>query len=162
LGLSLFISIPLMQQNKSRLLNGRKTKIQLLTAGSPERNGNLETSDSEAEPAIGNPQSGLISAAPLVAGSAATLDRFLHPFSEALRDRLITFFEIKNLTHKPKLVALASCSKGSGVSSIARGLAASLSETGDGNVLLVDMNHEHGATQDFHCGKLACGLDDAL
>ena len=92
----------------------------------------------------------------------STLNQALRPFSEALRDRLITFFEIKNLTHKPKLVAVTSCASGSGVTSVATNLAASLSETGDGNVLLVDMNHENGATHDFHDGKLTCGLDDAL
>jgi Mrp family chromosome partitioning ATPase len=45
---------------------------------------------------------------------------------------------------------------------VAAGLAASLSETGEGNVLLVDMHVENGVAHDFHHGKLACGLDDAL
>jgi Mrp family chromosome partitioning ATPase len=86
----------------------------------------------------------------------------LQPFFEALRDRLISFCEIKNLTHKPKLVALTSCREGSGVSTLASGLAASLSETGDGNVLLVDMNQQNGKAQHFFHGRLNCGLDDAL
>jgi uncharacterized protein involved in exopolysaccharide biosynthesis/Mrp family chromosome partitioning ATPase len=86
----------------------------------------------------------------------------LHPFCEALRDRLIVYFEVNNLTHKPKLVAVTSASRGAGVSSIAAGLAASLSETGDGNVLLVDMNLEQGAAQQFYKGKAGCGLDTAL
>jgi hypothetical protein len=43
----------------------------------------------------------------------------------------------------------------------AAGLAVSLSETGDGNVLLVDMNLQ-GATRQFYKGNLAFGLDDAL
>jgi Mrp family chromosome partitioning ATPase len=86
----------------------------------------------------------------------------LRPFSEALRDRLMTYFEAKNLTHKPKLVAVTSCARGSGVSTIASGLAASLSETGEGNVLLVEMNQEHGAAHYFHHGDLACNIDDAL
>jgi len=85
----------------------------------------------------------------------------MRPFYEALRDRLITFFEVKNLTHKPKLVALTSCLEGAGVTTIAAGLAASLSETGDGNVLLVEMNQQ-GAAHQFYQGDLACGLDDAL
>jgi polysaccharide biosynthesis transport protein len=85
----------------------------------------------------------------------------LHPFCEALRDRLINFFEVKNLTHKPKLVTVTGCEEGAGVSSIAAGLAASLSETGDGNVLLVDMNNQ-GTAQQFYRGDLACGLDEAL
>ncbi len=87
----------------------------------------------------------------------------LRPFYDALRDRLITYFEVRNLTHKPKLVAVTSCSRGAGVSSTATGLAAALSETGEGNVLLVDMNEQNGgATHYFRKGRLACGLDDAL
>ncbi len=86
----------------------------------------------------------------------------LRPFWDALRDRLITYFEIRNLTHKPKLVAVTSCGSGSGVTTIASGLAASLSETGDGNVLLVDMNQQQGAAHHFFKGDLTCGLDDAL
>jgi uncharacterized protein involved in exopolysaccharide biosynthesis/Mrp family chromosome partitioning ATPase len=86
----------------------------------------------------------------------------LQPFYDALRDRLIVYFEVKNLTHKPKLVSVTSAGQGAGVSSIAAGLAASLSETGDGNVLLVDMNLEQGAAQQFYKGKAGCGLDTAL
>ncbi len=85
----------------------------------------------------------------------------LRPFYEALRDRLITYFEVNNLTHKPKLVTVTSCTERSGVSMIAAGLAASLSETGDGNVLLVDM-HEKGAAQQFTRGDLRVSLDQAL
>jgi len=66
------------------------------------------------------------------------------------------------MTHKPKLIAVTSCSQGAGVTSTAAGLAATLSETGDGNVLLVDMNLEQGAAHPFHRGKPACGLLDAL
>ena len=86
----------------------------------------------------------------------------LRPYCEALRDRLLGYFEAKNLTHNPKLVALAGCSKGSGATTLAMGLAASLSETGDGNVLLVDMNQEQGAAQHFYMGKPHCGLDEVL
>jgi Mrp family chromosome partitioning ATPase len=86
----------------------------------------------------------------------------LQPFYEALRDRLIVYFEVKNLTHKPKLVTVTSAGRGAGVSTIAAGLAAALSETGDGNVLLVDMNFEQGAAQQFYKGKAGCGLDTAL
>ena len=86
----------------------------------------------------------------------------LHPFCEALRDRLIVYFEVHNLTHKPKLVAVTSASRGAGVSTLAAGLAASLSETGDGNVLLVDMNVEQGSAQQFYHGNVGCGLDTAL
>jgi Mrp family chromosome partitioning ATPase/uncharacterized protein involved in exopolysaccharide biosynthesis len=88
-------------------------------------------------------------------------DHPLQPFHGALRDRLITYFEVNNMTSKPKLVAVTSCNEGSGVSTVAAGLAASLSETGDGNVLLVDMNQQ-GAAHYFRRGELACGLDEAL
>jgi uncharacterized protein involved in exopolysaccharide biosynthesis/Mrp family chromosome partitioning ATPase len=87
---------------------------------------------------------------------------FLNPFYDALRDRLMVFFESIDLTRKPKLVAVTGTDKGSGVSTISAGLAASLSETGDGRVLLVDMNLERGAAQQFFHGKPACHLDDAL
>jgi Mrp family chromosome partitioning ATPase len=86
----------------------------------------------------------------------------LRPFCEALRDRLITFFDLNNLTHKPKLVAVTSCSQGAGVSTVATGLAASLSETGEGNVLLVNMGEKHGGVHQFYKGDLACGLDEVL
>jgi uncharacterized protein involved in exopolysaccharide biosynthesis/Mrp family chromosome partitioning ATPase len=86
----------------------------------------------------------------------------LRRFCEGLRDRLIVHFDVKGVTHNPKLVAVTSCAKGAGVTSVAAGLAASLSETGDGNVLLVDMNIEGGAAQQFYKGKLGCGVDDVL
>jgi uncharacterized protein involved in exopolysaccharide biosynthesis/Mrp family chromosome partitioning ATPase len=86
----------------------------------------------------------------------------LRRYYEGLRDRLIVYFETRNLTHKPKLVAVTSCGNGAGVSSIAAGLAASLSETGDGNVLLINISSEQGAAQQFYKGKLGCSLDEAL
>ena len=86
----------------------------------------------------------------------------LQPFYETLRDRLMTYFEMINLTHKPKLVAVTSCGAGAGVTSTAAGLASSLSETGDGNVLLVNMNVRDGEAHHFYKGKLACGLDEVL
>ena len=89
-------------------------------------------------------------------------NRSLQPFYEVLRDRLIVYFEVKNLTHKPKLVAVTAAHRGAGVSTVAAGLAASLSATGDGNVLLVDMNLENGDAQRFYKGKAICGLDTIL
>src|SRR6202008_4240609 len=86
----------------------------------------------------------------------------LHRYYAGLRDRLIVNFEVRNLTHHHKLVGVSSCHRGAGVSTIAAGLAASLSETGDGNVLLVDMNLEQGAAQQFYKGRPFCGLEDAL
>ncbi|MBV9105509.1 MAG: hypothetical protein JO313_05745 [Verrucomicrobia bacterium] len=62
----------------------------------------------------------------------------LRPFCDAIRDRLGLFFELNRMTHKPKLVAVTGLSKNAGASTLATGLAASLSETGEGKVLLVD------------------------
>jgi len=86
----------------------------------------------------------------------------LYEYYEALRDRLISYFDVNNLTHKPKLVAVTGASKGSGATSIAVGLAASLSQTGEGKVLLIDMNYENGGAQPFYQGKPGCELDVAL
>lgn len=86
----------------------------------------------------------------------------LFDYCEALRDRLITHFDLKKLTHKPKLVAVTSCDRGAGVTTLATGLAASLSETGDGNVLLVDMSGPEGAAHPFSRGKPLSGLTKAL
>jgi Mrp family chromosome partitioning ATPase len=57
-------------------------------------------------------------------------------------------------------VAVTSAGRGVGVSTLAAGLAASFSHTGDGHVLLVDMNYNQGAAQPFYRGKP--GLDIAL
>jgi uncharacterized protein involved in exopolysaccharide biosynthesis len=62
----------------------------------------------------------------------------LRPFCEAIRDRLGLFFELNNMAHKPKLVAVTGLAKNAGASTLAAGLASSLSEGADGRVLLVD------------------------
>jgi len=90
------------------------------------------------------------------------LNHGLRTYLEALRDRLVFYFDIRNLTHKPKLVAVTGCGEGSGVSTIAAGLAAGLSQTGDGNVLLVDMNMGCQQPYHFHRGDLQYGLDELL
>jgi len=89
-------------------------------------------------------------------------DHELRTYFDALRDRLIYNFEMRGITRKPKLVAVTSCGADSGVSTVAAGLAASLSETGDGNVLLVDMNPDRKTPQYFRKGDLKIGLDDVL
>jgi Mrp family chromosome partitioning ATPase len=93
---------------------------------------------------------------------ASAVNRRFDSYYDALRDRLVVYFESINLTRKPKLVAVTSTHKGAGVSTIAAGLASSLSETGDGRVLLVDMNMENGSAQQFFRGQPNCKLDDAL
>jgi uncharacterized protein involved in exopolysaccharide biosynthesis/Mrp family chromosome partitioning ATPase len=86
----------------------------------------------------------------------------LRPFYEALRDRLVMYFEVRGITHKPKLIAVTSAGHGAGVTTTAAGLAATLSETGDGNVLLVDMNQEQGSAQQFCQGRPVAKLEEAL
>jgi len=82
----------------------------------------------------------------------------LEPFHQTLRDRLISYFESINLQHKPKLIAVTGLGRGSGVTTTAAGLARSFSETGEGNVLLVDMTQGQGSAQHFHRGT-PIGLD---
>jgi uncharacterized protein involved in exopolysaccharide biosynthesis/Mrp family chromosome partitioning ATPase len=87
---------------------------------------------------------------------------FIRPYSEAIRDRLGLYFELHNLTHKPKLVGVASLSEKAGNSTLAAGLAAALSETNDGKVLLVDVNLGPNHVHPFFRGKPAYALNDAL
>jgi Mrp family chromosome partitioning ATPase len=65
------------------------------------------------------------------------------------------------MTHKPKLVAVTGCSHGAGASTLAGGIAAALSETGDGKVLLVDMNGQP-EVHPFFDGQPASSLSAAL
>jgi uncharacterized protein involved in exopolysaccharide biosynthesis len=85
-----------------------------------------------------------------------------HVFHETLRDRLVAYFESRDLTHKPKLVAVTGVGRNSGVTTTAAGLAKSLSEAGDGNVLLVDMTQSQGSAQSFAKGSAVCGIDQMI
>ena len=90
-------------------------------------------------------------------------EHHLKAYAEGLRERVRTYFEINDMNmKKPKLVALTGCGKGTGVSTLASGLAAELSKTGDGNVLLVDMNGEQGTAHSFYMGKPGCGITQVL
>jgi polysaccharide biosynthesis transport protein len=71
-------------------------------------------------------------------GSEPETGELLRPFCEAIRDRLGLYFEINRMTHKPKLVAVTGISKNAGASTLAAGLADTLSEAGESKVLLVD------------------------
>ncbi len=85
----------------------------------------------------------------------------IQSFTQGLRERLVTHFEIRNLSlKKPKLVAVTGCGGGSGVTTLAGGLATELSRTGDGNVLLVDMNSGGGVARSYHHGKPGAGMTD--
>jgi len=87
---------------------------------------------------------------------------FIRHYCESLRDRLILHFHLNNMTRKPKLVAVTSCGRGAGTSTLAGGLAAALSETGDGKVLLVNMNLGHEELHPFIEGKHTASLAEAI
>src|SRR5438034_4674358 len=87
---------------------------------------------------------------------------FMRPFCDAIRDRLGLYFELNHLTHKPKLVGVTGFSEEAGASTLAAGLAASLSETNDGKVLLVDVNLGPEEVHPFFEGKPAYSLKAAL
>ena len=149
LGVPSFITLPRLNGNARQRLNGA-VKVPLLTAGA--------AAAGAGEPSAVGPL------APPAGGEIAPWDdqHALRPFFETLRDRLMTYFEMINLTHKPKLVAITSCGHHAGVTTTAAGLASSLSETGDGNVLLVDMNVRDGEAHHFYKGKLTCPLEEVL
>ena len=94
--------------------------------------------------------------------SSSRFSRLLRPFCNEIRDRIILHFEINRLNHKPKLIAVTGCNERSGISTIAGGLAASLSETGDDKILLVDMNMERAEVSPFFEGNPACSLTEAI
>lgn len=134
----LFLSIPKLKIENQNLA---------ISAGNKSTGGNTDESSTALVPA----------------GSAKSSSPSpLQLFHETLRDRLISYFESRNLTHKPKLVAITSVGHDAGVTTTAAGLARSLSETGEGNVLLVDMTVGEGAAKQFVKGREACGLDELL
>jgi uncharacterized protein involved in exopolysaccharide biosynthesis/Mrp family chromosome partitioning ATPase len=87
---------------------------------------------------------------------------FMRRYCDAIRDRLGLYFELNQLTHKPKLVGVASFSEAAGTSTLAAGLAASLSEMNDGKVLLVDVKLGPHEVHPFFKGKPAYPLNAAL
>jgi uncharacterized protein involved in exopolysaccharide biosynthesis/Mrp family chromosome partitioning ATPase len=90
------------------------------------------------------------------------VEHFIRPYSEAIRDRLGLYFKLNGMTHKPKLVGVTGFSEGAGTSTLAAGLAAALSEMGDGKVLLVDVNLGAEDVHPFFKGKSAHSLTTAL
>ena len=70
-------------------------------------------------------------------------NHFILPYSETIRDRIIFNFEVNNVIHKPKLVAVTGLSEGAGASTIAAGLAKSFSEIPGMKVLMVDLSSFH-------------------
>ena len=90
------------------------------------------------------------------------VDHFIRPYAEAIRDRLGLYFKLNGMTHKPKLVGVTGFSEGAGSSTLSAGLAAALSEMGDGKVLLVDVNVGSEEVHPFFKGKSAQLLTAAL
>jgi uncharacterized protein involved in exopolysaccharide biosynthesis/Mrp family chromosome partitioning ATPase len=124
--------------------NGRNGHLVLPPNGSPANLGALATKRHHSK------------LAPWEAG------HFMRPYCDAIRDRLGLYFELNHLTHKPKLVGVASFSEAAGTSTLAAGLAASLSEMNDGKVLLVDVNLGPQEVHPFFKGKPAHSLTAAL
>jgi uncharacterized protein involved in exopolysaccharide biosynthesis/Mrp family chromosome partitioning ATPase len=87
---------------------------------------------------------------------------FIRPYCDAIRDRLGLYFELNHLTHKPKLVGVTGFAEEAGASTLAAALAASLSETNEGKVLLVDVNLGPEGVHPFFKGKPAYPLKAAL
>jgi polysaccharide biosynthesis transport protein len=74
-------------------------------------------------------------------------EHFIAPYVAAIHDRVIFNFQVNNITHKPKLVALTGLSQGAGTSTLAAGLAKAFAENRGQKVLLVDLNAEPSVTQ---------------
>lgn len=158
LGVPFFITLPKLKINGKRRALAHDNKA-VVAKGKPAPVDAIAPLAVAGETAAVLP---LLAAQPNGEMAAWNGEHALHPFFETLRDRLMTYFEMINLTHKPKLVAVTSCGAGAGVTTTAAGLASSLSETGEGNVLLVDMNVRDGEAHHFYKGKLACPLEDVF
>jgi succinoglycan biosynthesis transport protein ExoP len=104
----------------------------------------------------------IVKSGPRSTAAAWESGHFMRPFADAIRDRLVLWFELTGLTRRPKLVAVTGMSPGSGVSTLSGGLAAALSDTGDGKVLLVNMNVGTADMQPFYEGKVSYPLKEAL
>lgn len=149
LRLPLFLSVPDFTRNGYHHCNG----------ASHHKNGNGANGNGHALPAAGNGTNGGAGGSEMLAWAPR---HSLRPFHEALRDRLVMYFDAQKMTHRPKLVAVTAPDRGLGVTTMAVGLAACLSQTGDGKVLLVDLTQEQGAVKQFFNGELDYGLDAAL
>lgn len=111
-----------------------------------ERGGVLLSPD-HGQRLVGNPHDRTVSAVdPTPDGKklpTISSHHFILPYSETIRDRILFNFEVNNVTHKPKLVAVTGLSSGAGSSTIAAGLATAFSEIPGKKVLLVDLNACH-------------------
>lgn len=86
-----------------------------------------------------------------------------HPLREhieALRDRTLMHFE--GDLRKPKLIGVTSCREAAGVTTIACGLAAALSEVADGRVLLINLDPRSQSLHPFLLGREVCSVVDVV
>lgn len=95
------------------------------------------------------------------------VDESLQPYADAIRDRLGYYFELNDVTHKPKLIAFAGFTEGAGTTTLATSVAKSFAEDEDLKILLVDMNpaaeHANGNTEaSSKMGRLRLGEDPKL
>lgn len=88
-------------------------------------------------------------------------EHFILPYVAAIHDRIIFNFQVNNINHKPKLVALTGLSEGAGTSTIAAGLAKTFAENGDRKVLLVNLNPEIRGLQGYPANSLFKALEDS-
>ena len=85
-------------------------------------------------------------------------EHFIAPYVAAIHDRIIFNFQVNNINHKPKLVALTGLSKGAGTSTLAAGLAKAFAENRGQKVLLVDLNADPGISQSHPAESLVKAL----
>ncbi len=158
-----FVSLDAAAARGTQLLPGKADSPDLTSRDHPASIGEVTTPQPQSYPNAVSPEG---QTSDVTSPGALALTMTVDPlalYHEALRDRLVMYFEINGLTHRPKLVGVTGSGPGAGTTTIAAGLAASLSETGDGNVLLVDMNQRNGAgVHPFYRGRAMCGINEAL
>lgn len=133
LGLPLFVTIPKVRGGQPKLM-------------APKTNGVAAPSENES-------------------GTGVSIPGWSHghPLRShiiALRDRTLMHFESD--AHKPKLIGVTGCRDGVGVTTMASALAAALSETGEGRVLLVNLNFAEQSLHPFLRGQSVCSLVDVM
>ncbi len=169
LGIPLFLTLPDTESKSFQKLTKRSSTEHKRAIG--VKKAEAAKSLNEYKPVSGTLQAAA-KAQPEVYGSPSSEEKSeispweethpLHNYFEALRDKVVGYFESKNLTHNPKLIAMTGLGKEPGVTTIASGLASSLSKTEGGNVLLVDMTLGQENAQQFYKGKAVGNIDEAL
>ena len=166
LGIALALLIDLVIDKSVKAPGELESRLQMRVLRSIPmlpRNGHPNSRLTNGSSPNGGKREGLRSGNGRENGSAnRLLSHRILPFCGEIRDRIILHFEVHRLNHKPKLIAVTGCSEGVGTSTIAAGLAASLSETGDDKVLLVDMNMKEAKAAPIFQENEACLLTDAI